>query len=475
MLATDRPLLALAASQSRWVERLGEFIGIPSVSSEPRHADDVRRAAAWLRARLQDVGVPRTALIKTSGAPLVWGEWRVHERAPTVLMYGHYDVVSAGRRASWASSPFVAVRRGHFLFGRGACDDKGPLLAQLWAIQAWATAHGQPPVNVVCLYEGEEEVGSPHLRRLLRADRFPPLAGASVDAVLVCDTRMLAAGRPALILGLRGSLAAQVEVSGSARDLHPGAFGGLVANPCHELAALISSLHDGRGRVAVDGFYRDVVAPPDEDRDPRAERLVARQLLLHAGSHVSQGERGFTAYERGALRPSVDVVSLAAGGSVGGATIPGRATAKLSIRLVPGQDPRRVAMLIARHLTRRAPHGVTVRMTFSKLARPVAIDSHHAPINAARRALRAGFGRPPALLRSGGTIPVVHLFATRVGVPVLMGFARPDDGMHGSNERVDVTALAAGARSLVHFLSLMNDHVPRRRLDTAGSGMRDNG
>jgi acetylornithine deacetylase/succinyl-diaminopimelate desuccinylase-like protein len=465
MPATDTPLRALAASRSRWVEHLAEFVRIPSVSSDRRHRDDVRRAATWLRARLQEAGIPRTTLIETSGAPLVWGEWSSDTRAPTVLMYGHYDVVSPGSGSSWDSPAFVPAKRGHFLYGRGASDDKGPLLAQLSAVQAWATTHGKPPVNVLCLYEGEEEVGSPRLRQLLRADRLPPSATGRVDAVLVCDTRMLAPGRPALIVGLRGTLATQVEALGSARDLHSGAFGGLVANPSTELAALLSSLHDRDDRVAIDGFYRDVIAPAHSHRDPLAERLIAKQLLSHAGPKLSKGERGFNAYERGALRPALDIVSLAAGqpGPAGGATIPGRAVAKLSFRLVPEQDPSRVAVLLQRHLGGLTPDALTLRTTFSKPSRPVAINPREDAIRAAAVALRAGFGREPALLRSGGSIPVVQLFAERVAVPVLMGFARPDDGMHGPNERVDLTALAAGGRSLVHFLYLMSNRSRRVR------------
>lgn len=426
MPATDGPLRALAASRPRWIQHLAEFVSIPSVSSEHRHAEDVRRAAAWLKARLREAGIPSTSLIETSGAPLVWGEWPVSRGAPTVLMYGHYDVVSPGSERSWSSPPFVPVKRGQFMYGRGTSDDKGPLLTQLAAVQAWATASGQPPVNILCLYEGEEEVGSDHLRQFLRAGRLPLRPTRRVDAVLVCDTRMLAAGRPALVVGLRGALTAEIEVQGSSRDLHPGAFGGLVANPSHELAALVSSLHDRDGRVAIDGFYRDVESPTPVHRDPAAERLVARQLLAHAGPGLSKGERGFTAYERGALR------------------------------LVPSQDPHRVARLLDRHLASRSRKGVSVRTTFSKPARPVAIAPRQAAISAAEHALRAGFGRSPALLRSGGTIPVVQMFAARVAVPVLMGFARPDDGMHGPNERVDLTALAAGGRSLVHFLYLMS-------------------
>lgn len=457
------PLRALAAGRLQFTQHLAEFVSIPTVSSDRRHAGDIRRAAEWLRARLQDAGIPSTTLIETSGAPLVWGEWSVSTAAPTVLMYGHYDVVSPGLESSWRSPPFIPVKRGRFMFGRGASDDKGPVLAQLSAVKAWATAHGQPPINVLFLYEGEEEVGSPHLRRLLRDGRLPRCATGAVDAVVVCDTRMLAAGRPALIVGLRGALAAELEVRGSVRDLHSGAFGGLVANPCNVLAALVSSFHDRDGRIAVDGFYRDVASPTRAHRDPAAEGLVARQLLSAAGSPPSHGERGFSAYERGALRPSLDVVSLAAGqaGPANGATIPGRAVAKLTFRLVPRQDPGRVAVLLHRHIALRSPRGVTVRTTFSKPARPVVIDPREAAIRLAAIALHAGFGRSPAVLYSGGTIPVVALLASRVAVPVLMGFARPDDGMHGPNEHVDLSALTAGGRALVHYLYLMSNERPR--------------
>jgi acetylornithine deacetylase/succinyl-diaminopimelate desuccinylase-like protein len=466
MPATDAPLRALAGSRSRWIQNLAEFVSIPSVSSERRHADDVRRAAGWLHRRLREAGIPSTGLIETAGAPLVWGEWSVSPRAPTVLMYGHYDVVAPGSERSWHSPAFVAVQRGRFMYGRGASDDKGPLLTQLSAVQAWARAHGQPPVNVLCLYEGEEEVGSPHLMRLLRAGRLPTAARHRVDAVLVCDTRMVAPARPALTVGLRGALAADVEVRGSARDLHPGAFGGVVANPAGELTTLVASLHDQDGRVAINGFYQDVEPPPHAHRDTAAERLVAQQLLSHAGTHGSKGERGFSAYERGALRPSLDALSLAAG-RTGGATIPARAVARLSFRLVPNQNPRRVAQLLERHVASRSRHGLTVRIKFSHAARPVAIAPRQPAIRAAELALRAGFGHPPALLRSGGTIPVVQLFAARVAVPVLMGFARPDDGMHGPNERVDLAALAAGGRSLVHFLYLMSNRAVKARRPTS--------
>jgi acetylornithine deacetylase/succinyl-diaminopimelate desuccinylase-like protein len=457
MLDTDEPLAALAAGRQRWSAHLADFVSIPSVSGEPRHAADVRRAAAWLRARLHALGMPRAALVETPGHPIVWAEWRSRRPAPTVLIYGHYDVVAPGPAQEWRSPPFAPVERGGLLYGRGASDDKGPLSAQLAALEAWLAGTGRLPVNVTCLYEGEEEIGSVHLRRLIAGGWRPASQVGLVKAAVISDTRILAPDYPALIVGLRGSLAAEVEIAGSARDVHSGAFGGAIRNPAHVLCELLATLHDRSGRVAIAGFYDDVRPPAWTLRDGLAERMTAAQIVVTAGRQVAFGERGFSAYERTALRPALDVNGLSAGhtGPGGKGIVPARALAKLSFRLVPAQDPHRVAVQFRRHLALHAPPGVRARAVFSKPATPVTIDPRRGALQAARAALRAGFGRAPALLFSGGTIPVVEQFAACIGDPVLMGFALADDGMHGPNERVHLGALAAGARSLVHFLSLI--------------------
>jgi len=458
MAGATEPLDALSARWPRWVGELADFVAIPSVSSDPRRRGDIQRAADWLRARLRALGMSRASLVQTPGNPVVWAEWTTPGAASRVLMYGHYDVVTPGGRTEWHSPPFLPVARGGFLYGRGASDDKGPVVAQLAALDAWLSTRGRLPVNVTCLFEGEEEIGSPHLRALLR-HRRPVARGPVFDAAVISDTRMLGPGLPTLVTGLRGSLAAELEVRGPRRDVHSGAFGGAIRNPAHVLAELIASLHDGAGRVSIAGFYRDV-RPPGRDRfegQPVA-RIITAQLLAQGGPRIAFGEPGFSTYERTAQRPALDVNGIEAGHTGPGAkgVIPARATAKLSFRLVPDQDPRRVAVLLRRHLARRLPRGVRLRTSFSKPVLPVTIDPFTPAAHAARAALEAGFGRAPALLDSGGTIPVVESFATRVGTPVLMGFARPDDGMHGPDERVDLSALAAGSRSLVHFLALMS-------------------
>lgn len=467
MAATNSPLALLAARRSSWVDQLSEFVAIPSVSADPRHRDDVRRAAEWLRQRLAAVGMRRAVLLETRGHPLVRAEWTSSAAPASVLFYGHYDVVAPGAVSAWRSPPFAPCRRGRFLYGRGASDDKGPLLCHLAALEAWLSTAGRLPVNVSCLFEGEEEIGSPNLRRLLA--RRPRLNGRRpVDAVVISDTRMLAPGRPALITGLRGGLAAEIEVVGPAHELHSGAFGGAVRNPAHALAELVAGLHDRSGRVSIEGFYRDVRAAPRLREEELVQQILASQIAAEAGTRFLFGEPGFSPGERATVRPALDVNGVHAGhiGPGGKGVIPAKATAKLSFRLVPDQDPRRVAALLQSHIARHRSEGLPVRTSFSKLSRPVVIDPGSPALSAAKEALAAGFGRQPVLLRSGGTIPVVELLAARVGVPVLMGFARADDGMHGPNERVDLAALAAGARSIVHFLERIgrhSSHQPERR------------
>jgi acetylornithine deacetylase/succinyl-diaminopimelate desuccinylase-like protein len=360
----------------------------------------------------------------------------------------------------WRTAPFSPALRGRFLYGRGASDDKGPLLCHVAAIAAWLAATGRLPVNVRCVFEGEEEIGSPHLAPVLRR-----IAGDGVDAAVISDTRMLGPGQPTLIVGLRGGLAAELEVSGPERDLHSGAFGGAVHNPADVLCELVASLHDTEGRVAVPDFYRRVRARPAPVA-PAPERRASRALLGAAGARWAFGERGYTAYEQTAFRPALGVSGLDAGHTGGGvkSIIPSRARAKLTLRLVPDQSPREIGALLHAHLASRAPPSARVALSLAKPAHPVSIDPSAPALRAAAHALRAGFGASPALLASGGTIPVVELLSARLRIPTaLMGFARPDDGMHAPNERVDLDALAAGTRACIYFLDLLAATAPRPR------------
>jgi acetylornithine deacetylase/succinyl-diaminopimelate desuccinylase-like protein len=445
----EAALRAARAGRDAQVAELASFVGIPSVSGDPRHRADVRRAAGWLVSRLRAIG-PRARTLGPPDAPLVYGAWPGPPGAPTLLIYGHYDVVAPEPLEAWRTPPFEPVVREGFLHGRGSSDDKGPLLCQLAALRAWASAGGGPPVSVRCLFEGQEESGSRALLALLR--RPPPWLRA--DAVVVSDTRMLGPGRPTLIRGLRGSLAAELVVSGPPRDLHSGAFGGAVRNPAHVLCELVASLHDRDGQIAVPGFYARVrrpAAPPAGARGLPADR----ELLAQAGVAAGFGERGFSAYERTTLRPSLDVSGLVAGHTGAGvkSIVPAQARAKLTLRLVPGQRPVEIARLLRRHVIAHAPPDVRVELTVGKAAPPWLGDPGDWASRAAARALRASFGRAPVALRSGGTIPVVEALARALHAPVvLMGFASPDDGMHAPGERFSLDSMARGTLACVRFL-----------------------
>lgn len=451
----DRPRAwtPIRFDRGRFVSELRVFLGFPSISAQPRHVVDVWRCAAWLADRLRTIGMPRVSVIPLARHPLVWAEWRGVPERPTVLLYGHYDVQPVEPLAAWQTPPFRATVRGDYLYGRGASDDKGPLLVHLQALESCFRRLGRLPVNVICLYEGAEEIGSPGLQSFLVANR----ERLAADVALVSDTRIPAPGRPALTYALRGLLNLELLVAGPRRDLHSGGFGGVVHNPVQALCEILSSLHDGEGRVAIPGFYTRV-RPPDP-----AERAYLRQVgstpaLLARAGRVERlwGEPEFSPYERTTVRPAL-IINGIAGGYLGPgpkAIIPARADAKLSFRLVPEQDPLEIARLFRDHLARVTPATVRSQLRIVSWARPAAVPLAHPAVQAAAAAYRDGFGTEPVFLPSGGTIPVVSMFRDVLGLPtVLMGFALPEDGMHGPNERVHLPTLFRGIATSARFLA----------------------
>ncbi len=435
----------------RMLRDLIAFARIPSVSAQPEHAADVRRCADWLAAHLRGVGMPVVEVLPTPRHPAVVAAWRGRPGRPTVLIYAHYDVQPAALSDGWKTPPFEPQLRDGFLYGRGTSDDKGPLLAHVAALGRLLRAGG-PPVNVVCLFDGEEEIGSPHLPELLarRRDLF------AADLAVMSDTRFLAPGRPAIVYGLRGGLGLEIELRGQRADVHSGSFGGALHNPLQALCEMVARLHDADGRVAIPGFY-DRVRPASA----RERAMLARcgpsdaQLLRDAGARAGWGERGYTLYERTAIRPALTVNGLAGGyqGPGGKGIIPARAVAKLSFRLVPDQDPVAIERLARAHLARLVPPTMGARVCVHQRSWPVLIDPRGPAFRAAAAAYRRGFGVAPVLLRSGGSIPVVHLFQRMLGIPtVLMGFALPDDAMHGPNERFGLDQFARAITACVTFL-----------------------
>jgi len=450
------PALAYArANRQRFLAELKEFIRFPSVSAQPRHAQAVKRCARWLAGHLRQIGLDDVGVVSTRRHPLVHGSWQRAPGRPTVLVYGHYDVQPADPLAEWHSPPFDPTVRGDDLFGRGACDDKGQMFVHVKALEAYLQTSGALPVNVKCLFEGEEEIGSPNLLPFIA--RNEDLLAA--DVAVMSDTPMLGRGRPAIHHATRGALYLELELRGPEHDLHSGNFGGAVHNPLQALCEMIAALHDPNGRMAIPGFY-DRVRQWNAGARIRMARAGPSdaQILKDARVRRGWGERGYSLYERLALRPALTVNGIVGGYQGPGAKgiIPARALAKLSFRLVPDQDPREIDRLFRQQVARLKP--ATVRATVRTLsgAKPAFIDPTHPSLGAAAFACRKGFGAAPVLLRSGGTIPVVSTFQEVLRVPtVMMGFALPDDRMHAPNEKFHLPNFFNGIATGIWFLDAL--------------------
>jgi acetylornithine deacetylase/succinyl-diaminopimelate desuccinylase-like protein len=470
MTSQAQGALAYAAEQHpRLLAELRDFVRIPSVSAQPRHAADVRRCAEWLAERLRRCGMERVAVLPTPRHPVVYAEWRRAPGRPTVLIYGHYDVQPADPLGAWQTPPFEPSVRGGSLYGRGASDDKGQLLCHVAALESHLQTSGQLPVNVVCLFEGEEEIGSLHLGAFLDRHR----QALAADVAVISDTRFLAPGRPAIIYGLRGGLGMELEVRGQPADVHSGGFGGALHNPIQALCEIIAGLHGADGRIAIPGFYASV-----RRLSPRARAELAHsgppdeQILRSARAERSWGEHGYSLYERTTIRPALTINGIGGGyqGPGGKGIIPASAWAKLSFRLVPDQDPREIERLVRRHLARSAPPTVRLAVRTYLATHPALLDRRHVGFGAAARAYRRGFGADPVFLRSGGSIPVVRMFQELLGIPtILMGFALPDDRMHAPNERFRLEQFRRGIDTCIHFLAELSARAsdPRTRAGAA--------
>lgn len=423
-----------SATQQRFLEELLQLVAIPSISTDPAYAPAVRACAAWLARHLRAIGLDGVRVFETPRHPIVYAEKQVSPRLPTLLIYGHYDVQPVAPAAAWTVPPFGGLVRGNRLYGRGASDDKGQLFTHVKALEILLRTGRQLPLNVKMLLEGEEEIGSPHLGAFIREHRHLLRA----DCAVLSDTNLLSAEQPALTFGLRGSFSAELEVRGPHTELHSGIFGGAVLNPLQALCGLLAGLHDARGRIMLPGFYDDVqpISPAERAYAARYGPPDA-QLLREAGVGQGWGEAGYTLYERTTLRPSLSITGLS-GGYEGAGTksiIPAVARAKLSFRLAAGQDPHAVEQQLRAYLARRTPTQVRAILRVQLHARPYQVAPGHPAMRAAARAYVGGFGRPPVLQRSGGTIPVAVLLEEALGLKtILMGFGLPDDRKHGPDE-----------------------------------------
>ncbi len=440
----------LARNGQRFVDELAEFCRIASISAVPRHAPDVRRSAEWTAARLNSIGVA-ASVEETGGHPSVVGEWLEAPGRPTVLVYGHHDVQPVDPLDQWKSGPFEPVVRDGRLWARGASDDKGQILAHVNSVEAWLRTVGRLPLNLKFYVEGEEEFGSRNAPAFVEKHR----KRLACDVAVVSDGFQFARGVPAITTGLRGLAMYEIALRGPSQDLHSGVFGGSVANPTMALSKLLAALVDGDGRVQVPGFYDDV-APLEAGEREEYARLAFDEKGYLAGLGVSAafGEKGYTTLERRWARPTCDVNGIW-GGYQGEGTktiLPAAAGAKLSFRLVPDQDPKKIGPALRRFLEERLPPGI--RMDLKKWDAKAAIvyPRDHPAIRSAARAIEAGFGARPVFIREGGSVPIINWFKSVLGADtLLLGWGLPDAQVHSPNENVWLDEFHKSALACAHL------------------------
>lgn len=444
------------ANKDRFVNELIELLKIPSISADPAYKDDMMRTADAVKKSLEDAGVDYTEICETDGYPVVYGEKIIDSSLPTVVIYGHYDVQPADPVELWDSPAFEPVIKktdihpDGAIFARGACDDKGQMFMHVKAVECMIKT-GNLPCNVKFMIEGEEEVGSENLEKFVRENR-EKLAG---DVILISDTGMIANDTPSITTGLRGLTYVEVEVTGPNRDLHSGLYGGAVANPINVLSQMIASLHDEDNKINIPGFYDDVI---DLSADERAEMAKAPFNLDDYKKALDLpdvwGETGYSTMERNSIRPALDVNGMWGGYIGDGAktVIASKAFAKISMRLVPAQDPEKVTRMFVEHLNNIAPDYVSVKVKPHHGGNPFVspIDSNE--YQAASKALETTFGKKPVPLRSGGSIPIVALFERELKMKtILMGFGLDSDAIHSPNEHYGLFNYYKGIETIPHF------------------------
>ena len=446
------PLEYLAAHRDRALRELIEFARIPSVSTDPQHRGDMARAAEWVAAQLGQAGPLDVRTISTGGHPVVYGEWLGASKAPTLLVYGHYDVQPPDPLERWLSDPFAPEVRDGRLYGRGVSDNKGPMLIPLKVAQAFFATRGALPLNVKFLFEGEEEIGSRNLEPFIAANK--ELLGA--DAVLSADGAMWRIDEPSITVACRGVAGLEFSLKGASRNLHSGRYGGSVANALHAMADLVASLHTPDGRVAIAGFYDDVVALPENERRALAALpFDESRFLADVGAPALFGEHGYSTLERQWTRPTLDVNGMWGGyeGPGSQTVTPNEAHAKVSCRLVPDQDPDKVRGLVVRHLETHLPPGVSLSVGGERhAALPYRIPTDHPGLLTAERVLEEVYGRKPLRVRMGSTLPVSELFKRLLGIDtVFFSFSTADEDFHSPNEFFRVHRLHEGLEAWARY------------------------
>jgi acetylornithine deacetylase/succinyl-diaminopimelate desuccinylase-like protein len=436
-------------NQTHYLDTLKTFLTIPSISTQSEHAPDMQKAAEWLVETMTASGLSRTAIYSTPGPPIAYGEWLgAGPEAPTVLVYGHYDVQPPDPLDKWVSPPFEPTVRGDNLFGRGTTDDKGQLFVHLAAVDAIMKTEGKLPVNVKFIFEGEEEIGSMNLDAFI-AENADLLAA---DCAVISDSPFIEPEQPSLIYGLRGLVLAELEVRSAKRDLHSGQYGGVIHNPLVALANIIAAMHDENYKVTIPEFYDDVLPLDEEEKALLAQ--LPNTLLAETGARKLWGEPGLTPLERINTRPTFEVHGIVGGYTDEGmkTVIPAGATAKVSMRLVPNQDPHKTFQQLAKYVKSLAPETIDLEVKLHSLSYPALINRHDPAMMAASKAYELGFQRRPLFTREGGSIGAVIMLQQYLGVPIaMMGFGLVNDNLHAPNEKFYLPNFYRGIETSIHF------------------------
>jgi acetylornithine deacetylase/succinyl-diaminopimelate desuccinylase-like protein len=438
------------------LNELLELLRIPSVSADPSFKNDVLKCAETIAEGLRKIGIDKVEVCKTAGNPIVYGEKIIDPTKPTVLVYGHYDVQPADPLELWTSpafEPVIKTTEKHpqgAIFARGACDDKGQMFMHVKAVESMLAAN-ELPCNVKFMIEGEEEVGSENLAIFVKNEK----ARLKADIILVSDTGMLANDVPSITTGLRGLSYVEVEVTGPNRDLHSGLYGGCVANPINVLAEMIASLHDSTGKITIPGFYDKVVELTDEERAEMAKAPFSHEAYCKALDLAeTMGEAGYSTMERGSIRPTLDVNGIWGGYTGEGAktVIASKAFAKISMRLVPDQDPEEITNLFKNHFESIAPNAVKVLVKPHHGGEAAVTPIDSIGYKAASLAYEKAFGKKPIPVRSGGSIPIVAMFEKELGLKtILMGFGLDSDAIHSPNEHFGLFNFYKGIETIPYF------------------------
>lgn len=445
-------------NEKRFLEELKELLRIPSISTLPEHRSDIDKAAGFVFDELKRIGIEHAEIIQTAGHPLVYGDWLNAKGKPTVLIYAHYDVQPVEPVDEWLSPPFEPTERNQNLYARGAVDDKGQLWMQIKALESLLAADGKLPVNVRLIFEGEEEVGGQAVEKFVHehGDRLKS------DVALVCDTELFAPNLPTLCVGLRGLVYTEIEARGAATDLHSGVYGGAAPNPLFALCEIIAKLKNEDGHVLIPGFYDQWASPTDDELKawkslPFDEEHYRK---TEVGSTMLTGEKDFSVLYRTWARPTLEVHGMPGGfiGTGAKTVIPAKASAKISMRMVPNQDPEDILEKFTKYVKSITPKGIQISIKVHSKGKAVVVSTDNDYIKAANKALHEVFHKETVYIRSGGSIPIVGQFQSDLKIPsVLMGLGLPDDNIHAPNEKFHIPNFYKGIESVVRFLTILGE------------------